>query len=816
MTSAEQKSGLSLRWQICLLTGTMILVSLLSLGTIVFWVTRAAVIDLTLDALAAQTSDATGSIEQVLSVTSADAINVPGFPPIPGIVRTINEGKNDEDGSTTEIWIHRLNQILTAQMKTFAERTMCAVMDRSGKELMRVERTGPRRFLLIEEPDSLNDYSQAEFFTEGMQLPEGQVYITSISLDENDNPALYVASNYREQGQIEAIFVIKLDAEMMLQNATELIGDASNVIVDHDGQFLFSNNPEIRAFQQGVRYQDFFPVRAQAMEKTGQESHAFKAFVSGENRQDGVSVVGIYQKIFLSPNDPTRFWAVSPSIPAEAALEPVSRLAKLFLIIGLIVLCVGMVVTYYASSGLTVAFQNLARVADEIAAGNLEAELPKVRQYGEVGTLTTSLTKMTNNLRKTIAHVSEQDARTNAVLNATADALITIDANGIIQSFNLSAEKLFGYSEEEICGKNVAILAPSPYREQHDAYISRYHRTGETHIIGTERELEGQRKDGSKFPLALRVTKLTHAGEQMFIGTVQDISVRKAAEQERQTIAAAVRDAVNRLATSSHEILATTAQQAAGTHQAASAVTESVATVEELALTADQAAQRADAVAEAARKSEEVGIAGHDAVSRSMVAMQAVKEQVESIAESILALAERAQAIGEITAVVRDIAEQTNVLALNAAVEASRAGEHGKGFAVVAGEVKSLAEQSKKATGQVRQILEEIQQATNNAVLSTEEGTRSVGAAEEVVRQAGDTIGALRQTLADSARSAVQISASANQQAAGVVQLTQGMKRMDQVTKQHAAATSEIELAAQNLNTLSNELASLTSVAKAE
>ncbi len=105
--------------------------------------------------------------------------------------------------------------------------------------------------------------------------------------------------------------------------------------------------------------------------------------------------------------------------------------------------------------------------------------------------------------------------------------------------------------------------------------------------------------------------------------------------------------------------------------------------------------------------------------------MGTVREQTGSIAESILTLAEQAQAIGEIIATVNDIAEQTNVLSLNAAIEASRAGEQGKGFSVVAGEVKALADQSKKATAQVRQILGEIQKATNAAVMVTEQGRRA-------------------------------------------------------------------------------------------
>src|SRR5207249_3760530 len=151
-------------------------------------------------------------------------------------------------------------------------------------------------------------------------------------------------------------------------------------------------------------------------------------------------------------------------------------------------------------------------------------------------------------------------------------------------------------------------------------------------------------------------------------------------------------------------------------------------------------AQRARGVGEAAQRALEVGKAGRKVVDNSQAAMATVGERVESAAEAIVALAEQAQGIGEIIATVNDIAEQTNLLALNAAIEASRAGEHGRGFAVVAAEVKALAEQSRKATGQVRHHLGEIQKATNKAVLSTEEVTRGGGTAIKLGTQAAETI----------------------------------------------------------------------------
>ena len=272
-----------------------------------------------------------------------------------------------------------------------------------------------------------------------------------------------------------------------------------------------------------------------------------------------------------------------------------------------------------------------------------------------------------------------------------------------------------------------------------------------------------------------------------------------------QTISGAVKD----LASAGSEISASTAQQAAGAQEQAAAVSQTVATVDEVTQTAEQSAQRARGVGEAVQRTLEVGKNGKKAVEDSLAAMSNVRRQVETTAENILTLAEQAQAIGDIIATVNDVAEQTNLLALNAAIEASRAGEHGRGFAVVAGEVKALADQSRKATAQVRQILTEIQRATNTAVLSTEEVTKGVASAIQVGGQAGETIRTLAETLAEVARAAAQIVASVGQQATGMSQIHQAIRNIDQVARQNAAATRQAAQAADNLNKLGTRLAAL-------
>jgi len=130
------------------------------------------------------------------------------------------------------------------------------------------------------------------------------------------------------------------------------------------------------------------------------------------------------------------------------------------------------------------------------------------------------------------AAVKDREERLRAILETAVEGIITIDEHGIIESVNAAAERLFGYSEKDLIGKNVSVLMPSPHREAHDGYIENYLRTGRAKIIGIGREVAGRRKDGTIFPMDLSVSEVKLAARRMFTGFVRDITERKQLEKE--------------------------------------------------------------------------------------------------------------------------------------------------------------------------------------------------------------------------------------------------------------------------------------------
>ena len=153
------------------------------------------------------------------------------------------------------------------------------------------------------------------------------------------------------------------------------------------------------------------------------------------------------------------------------------------------------------------------------------------RQAGARGVLLDVTAEKSREVADAQAALGAREAQLRSILNSIPDAMVVIDDSGIIQSFSTTAERLFGYRAAEVAGKNVCQLMPSPYREQHDQYLSRYLATGEKRIIGSSRVVIGLRRDGSTFPMELSIAEAEGHEGRAFAGFVRDLTERQETQQ---------------------------------------------------------------------------------------------------------------------------------------------------------------------------------------------------------------------------------------------------------------------------------------------
>jgi methyl-accepting chemotaxis protein len=278
---------------------------------------------------------------------------------------------------------------------------------------------------------------------------------------------------------------------------------------------------------------------------------------------------------------------------------------------------------------------------------------------------------------------------------------------------------------------------------------------------------------------------------------------------DRQLTEEQLRSGLQILTESTSQIMRSLTQLLTSTSQTAAAVTQTATTIEEVKQTAYIAGQKAKDVSSDAQHAAAVAQTGEQATDAALSGLQQANQQIESIAHSVIKLGEHSHAIGTIVDSVNELAEQSNLLAVNAAIEAAKAGEQGKGFAVVAHEVKNLAQQSKRATAQVKDILQEIQRAARDAVVVTEQGTQAIETGVSRSIEAHQSIKELSQSVSRSAQSVTQIALSSQEQLVGMDQVAQAMVSVKQAATQNVDGMRQIEKAAQRLHEVGQTLKGL-------
>ncbi len=271
-------------------------------------------------------------------------------------------------------------------------------------------------------------------------------------------------------------------------------------------------------------------------------------------------------------------------------------------------------------------------------------------------------------------------------------------------------------------------------------------------------------------------------------------------------ISSQVNETVNRVSITSDEIAANITEQEKTISEQASSVNETTTTVEELGATTRQTAQQADVSSQGARQALDLSETGKASVNQTMEGIGALQNQVTAIADQIIRLSEQTGQISTISDLVADVANQTNMLALNASVEAARAGEQGKGFTVVAGEIRKLADQTKKSAEKINVLVGDIQASINSTVMVTDQGTKQ---ASEGIKLAESTVQVF-QEIADAVNNVFlnsqQIYMSSKQQAVAVQQVISAMNAINLGAKENAAGIVQVKTATKELSQSAEKL----------
>ena len=252
----------------------------------------------------------------------------------------------------------------------------------------------------------------------------------------------------------------------------------------------------------------------------------------------GINVLSSYRPLGLQGLS----WVIMSEIDAAEAFAPIATLRDTTLLVGGGLLIIIIAASFFLARALARPINDLTAKAEVLAAGNLDVQIDAVGS-DEVSVLARSFESMRQSLRDLIEgleqkvaertrELTDSETRVRSILNNAADSVIVIDGKGVVREFNPSAEATFGYKASEVVGGKIEVLMPDRHARDHDAHLKRYHDTGEKHVVGQTREVEGLRKDGTEFPMELHVGEAVLEDEKLFVGIIRDITDRKRQEKE--------------------------------------------------------------------------------------------------------------------------------------------------------------------------------------------------------------------------------------------------------------------------------------------
>ncbi len=533
------KQGISIRVKVALLAITLVIVSVGAIGSMSYMFSQRLQIERELEVLTEEVHVEAAHLESTVHTLIQDVLFLARTPPIQGIIRAqAAQGIDPLDGSSVSEWRNRLGAIFINFLQAkpeYLQLRFIGVGDR-GREIVRAHRVGGRIIRVREK--NLQHKHDTPYFRATLPLNPGEVYLSEVNLNREHGvvvephvAVLRAATPIRgADGKVAGMVIINMDFRPILSELVKSRREGDVDIVTNDvGDFLaHSDDSRTFGFDLGVRHriQEVYPQMRALFEKGNTAKHG-----ALQIETDTDSLGMHFDKVSFDPRNRERFLLVAEAEPYRNILDRTAPVLNPLALLTFILIAFAIVIAIIFSRIVTRPLQQITAATAQFTAGQHDVILPD-SSSDEVGVLARAFRSMMDTVReRTDALVRSEETIRNIVDN-TVDAILTVDQQGLIRSFNSAAQRIFGYSADEVIGQNVSLLMPEHYGNQHDGHMQRYHETGKTWIMLRMRELTGRRKDGSEFPIEIAVTEQAIGDKKFFIGTIRDISQRKEAEAE--------------------------------------------------------------------------------------------------------------------------------------------------------------------------------------------------------------------------------------------------------------------------------------------
>lgn len=534
----------------------LVLTSTVMIGGLFYFKTSELLVENELKDFSARINAASKRILSHVEAQSADVLFLSRIPPVQGMIRALKADDYDRKGmSTYQSWVSRQESIFTTMLESKPAYLALRFIDKNGQELVVVSRKDNNIISLSN--DQLQNKSHRDYVRETLKLSHKSVYISEINLNREHGKVSYPKQEVlrsatpiydEETAEVAGILLITAEIGYELRKIQKNIQNVNREIFitnDRGGYLLHPDDSKAYGFDMGKHYriQEDIPLLAEMFIPDNQQSH-FTLLPEGNDNE----LVVNFTKVRFDPSNSQRFIAVGITERYGYIVAQQAGVLNDVVLLALLLVVVMALLGVIFSIRLTQPIKAITQIMDDYTHKRPSLITMPLNQNDEIGVMARSYESLMTQVEEAQANLEDMnrnlevlvhqrtqalemiEVRQRTILETIADAIITVDKQGIITSFNPAAEAIFGYTVAEVMGNNISLLMLESEWRNYANFCERS--VPVISGVNQKNSLKGLRKDGSSFPLELNVASMKIDQEQGFVGIFRDITERNHAEQE--------------------------------------------------------------------------------------------------------------------------------------------------------------------------------------------------------------------------------------------------------------------------------------------